>query len=52
MRTLVHTVQAPGRYTTAWNGTDAAGRLAPSGLYVYEIRLGNTRQTRVMTLFR
>ena len=52
VRTLVHTVQAPGRYTTPWNGTDAAGHLAPSGLYVYEVRLGNTRQTRVMTLLR
>ena len=52
VRTLVDTVQAPGRYTTAWNGTDDAGHLAPSGLYVYEIRLGKTRQARVMTLLR
>ncbi len=44
--------QPPGTYRVTWNGLDDAGRPAASGLYFYEIRLGNTVATKVMTLLR
>ncbi|MDT8325145.1 MAG: T9SS type A sorting domain-containing protein, partial [Bacteroidota bacterium] len=45
VRTLVDRVQAAGRHTVAFEAGDL-----PSGLYLYELRAGDTRLTRKMML--
>lgn len=31
----------PGEYTITWNGTDDRGGIMPSGVYFYELKIGN-----------
>ncbi len=40
------------RYTVRWDGADAHGNVAPSGVYFYTIRTGDFTQTRKMTLVK
>ncbi|MEO0080193.1 MAG: FlgD immunoglobulin-like domain containing protein, partial [candidate division WOR-3 bacterium] len=37
IRTLVQGEQAAGGYTVTWNGRDDAGRLVPTGTYLYKL---------------
>ncbi len=50
--TLVDRVQDPGRHSVVWNGTDAGGRGAASGIYFCELSYGGERSTRKMTLLK
>jgi hypothetical protein len=42
----------PGRYTTAWNGKDNAGRAVSSGVYFCRIKAGKFRETRKIVYMR
>ena len=48
VRTLVDGVEAGGEHTVAWSGDDDAGRLLPSGFYVYRVRAGEVESARTM----
>ncbi|MFO7652120.1 MAG: M14 family zinc carboxypeptidase [bacterium] len=37
VRLLANGVQGPGRYLTRWDGRDQAGRLVPSGVYLFRL---------------
>ncbi|MDX1428903.1 MAG: DUF5666 domain-containing protein [Rhodothermales bacterium] len=50
--TLVEQPLSAGTYTFQWNGLDAAGAPAASGLYLYRAAVGGTVQTRTMTLIK
>ncbi len=52
VRELVDREYAAGKYSTSWDGKDVQARNAASGIYVYEMRVGNIRQTRRLTLLR
>ncbi len=52
VRVLVAGTRSPGRYTVAWNGRDAAGRLSASGVYYYRLDVAGRQQTRRMVLLR
>ena len=52
VRTLANTQHTPGTYRAVWDGTNDAGQPVPSGLYFYEIRLGETVQAKMLTLIR
>ena len=41
-----------GRHAAVWNGRDASGRPAASGVYLYELQALGTRQTRQMILIK
>ncbi len=41
-----------GDHSVVWNGKYADGRLAPAGLYLYELRAGNVVKTAKMTLLK
>jgi hypothetical protein len=49
---------APGRYTQTWDGRDDFGRLVPSGIYFYQLKVtgkseaGGFERTRKMVLAR
>jgi hypothetical protein len=42
---LVDGIVSPGTQTVTWNGTDAAGRSVPSGIYLYRMSTGTHQQT-------
>ena len=41
-----------GTHSLEWNGTNAAGRAVPSGIYVYRLRTDQGESARTMTLIR
>jgi len=41
VRTLVQQQQAAGRYSVVWDGRDENGQIAASGVYLYQLRVGN-----------
>jgi FlgD Ig-like domain/Domain of unknown function (DUF5122) beta-propeller len=49
---IMNAVQPPGRYQINWNGRDNAGRLVPSGIYVYKLLANGFEETRKMTFMK
>jgi hypothetical protein len=53
VRTLVDAQRSAGTHSVAWDGRDAAGREAASGVYLYRLEVEGQRvQTRRMVLLR
>lgn len=52
VRTLVDEVQSPGFYRVAWDGTNEAGELVNSGIYIYRLQFGSFVQTHKMIVIR
>lgn len=50
--TLAEGFLSPGTYSVSWDGTDAAGRQIPSGVYLYRLEGADQRSARVMTIIR
>ena len=50
--TLVNGVQTPGHYTAVWNGRDATGQSAPSGVYFYRLETDRFTKARKMMLVK
>jgi sugar lactone lactonase YvrE len=48
VRTLVSGAQGPGYHTVVWDGRDAAGRMAATGVYIYRLQAGGFVQVRKM----
>jgi hypothetical protein len=52
VRALVEGELAAGEQTLSWDGRDEQGRSAASGVYFYELLVGNKVERRKMTLIR
>jgi flagellar hook assembly protein FlgD len=52
VKTLVNAPQADGDYTVSWDGRDADGREASSGIYIYRLDAGLFTATKQMMLIR
>ena len=52
VQTLHQGQLAPGVYSVAWNGQDSAGKVAPSGIYIYSIRIGAWKTARKLMLVK
>jgi hypothetical protein len=52
VRTLVSEVLPAGERSVTWNGRDASGNLAPSGIYFYQVAVDGESRTRKMTLVK
>jgi len=52
VRTLHRGSQPGGTYRISWDGRDRYGRPVPSGVYFYELRVGDVRAQRRMVLVR
>ncbi len=52
VRVLRHETLGAGYYSATWDGRDQAGRLLPTGLYISELRAGDTRLTKNLLIIR
>ena len=52
VKSLVDEYYQVGRYTIDWNGTDDNGKNVSSGLYFYQMRVGDFIQTRKMIMMK
>ncbi len=52
LKTITQGVLSAGTYAFEWDGRDATGASAASGLYLYRASAGGTVQTRSMTLLK
>lgn len=52
IRTLISGPLEAGRHAIRWNGRDNTGKLAPSGVYLYKLRVNGFEETRKMTLMK
>lgn len=50
--TLVQNFKAAGTYTVRWNGKDSSGKLAPGGVYFYNIKTVDGKKSKKMLLLR
>jgi len=52
VKVLLKEEKGAGEHSVTWNGLDSKGRLVASGIYVYEMKIGNFRKVKKMTLIR
>ncbi len=52
VRTLVSTSMAAGEYTVTWDGNEAGGRRAASGVYFYRLDVDGHAETRKMVMLK
>lgn len=49
---LVEETQTPGEYKVVWDGRDAHGQPVPSGVYFYELKVGDAAEAGKMIVLR
>jgi hypothetical protein len=52
VRTLIDEMKSPGKYKTEWGGTDSAGKLVSTGIYLYRLTAGDFVETKKMVLLK
>jgi len=50
VRTLVDNYHSVGSHTVTWNGLDDSGKSPAAGLYIYQLKFGDTVESRKMLL--
>ncbi|RMG20289.1 MAG: T9SS C-terminal target domain-containing protein [Methanobacteriota archaeon] len=52
IKSLINHRQLPGQYSVTWDGKDDLGNEVPSGIYLYQLQVGNSIQAKKMILTR
>jgi hypothetical protein len=52
VRTLLNRPMAPGLHVEEWDGRDASGKSAPSGVYFYRLKAGKRTLTKKMLMVK
>jgi len=52
VRTIVNEKKAPGTYTVKWDGITDFNSPAPSGIYIFRLRIGNKVYTKKASLVK
>jgi hypothetical protein len=52
VKTLVDEDKLPGNYQVVWDGKDQRGNEVSSGIYFYQLKAGNYKETKKMSLLR
>jgi len=52
IKILENGLKAPNLYIVNWNGTDEFGRVVPTGIYLYRLKVGNFTAIKRMSLMK
>ena len=52
VKTVLNETRPAGAYKVEWDGTDAANQQVSSGVYLYQLKVGDVEKTRPMLLIR
>ncbi|HVP35755.1 MAG TPA: FlgD immunoglobulin-like domain containing protein, partial [Terriglobales bacterium] len=52
VRTLLNENKSPGAYQIIWDGKDQTGNEVSSGIYFYQLKAGNYKETKKLTLLK
>lgn len=52
IRTLESGVKTEGNHVSVWDGTDNSGRVVPSGIYLYRLKIGKDIRTKKMIFLK
>jgi hypothetical protein len=52
VRTLINTFQSAGHHQVTWNGTHNLGKKVSSGIYLYQLQIGDNKEIKKMILMR
>jgi flagellar hook assembly protein FlgD len=52
VRSLVNTLQKPGNYSVIWDGKNNQGKEVGSGIYFYQLKVGDYKNTRKLVLIK
>jgi len=52
IKTLVDQIKTPGVYQVEWDGTDETGNRVSSGVYFYQLKAGDHKETKKMVLMK
>jgi hypothetical protein len=52
VRSLVNSVQKPGNYRVLWDGKNKQGKEVGSGIYFYELKVGDYKETRKLVFIK
>jgi len=52
IRTLLNETRAPGSYSVAWDGCNETGDIVATGMYLYEIRIGEFKAVKKMLVMK
>ena len=52
VKTLINNIQSPNTYSITWDGKDSKGVIVGSGLYYYQIKVGDEISTKKMILLK
>jgi len=52
VRTLIDKWQSKGEYQISWNGKDNYGKEVASGIYLYQLKVGDQRKTKKLLLLK
>ena len=52
VRTLVNGEKAEGNHTVVWDGCDKGGRAVASGVYLYQLRVGDFIEAKKVMLLK
>jgi hypothetical protein len=52
IRTLIDEAQGPGYYTVTWDGKNNQGRNVSSGIYLYQLKVGNNMRLERMVMIK
>jgi hypothetical protein len=50
IRTLVNDTRSPGNYSVTWDGRNKAGQQLPSGIFIYQLKVGDLSICKRMLL--
>jgi len=52
IRTLLDLKRPPGNYSVSWNGKDDAGKTVASGIYIYQMKTGESLHRRKLLMLK
>ena len=52
VKSLVDEFQSAGNHLLTWDGVNFAGEIVSAGFYLYVLQVGNTKQTKKLSIIK